>query len=205
MKKLFWILILVSAAATAQELDTVSVDTVTIDTMEVEPPTYYLGIYLEAGVSWEPSVPDPNLSSLIGVGIQYQRWTLGFSRLDFQGNVQSRVVFPNIFELRYAYAGPNLAYQFYGDKNQFTLHLIAAHYLGDMVWRNQEDDQDFLRDEFSITKIGLKGELGKFRYVKPWLTIGYQKMDNLKLNQLAEKEFSGLFVAAGIRIGYFNQ
>lgn len=199
MQKLFWIFFLISGVAAAQKLDSVGVDTI-----EVEPPPYYLGVFLEGGMSFESSVPDYNFFSLLGIGVQYEGWILSFSRYDFQGTIQSFVIFPNTFELKYRYGGANIAYQFY-QKKWLNLIVSGGYYKGDMVWRNMEDGQDLLRDEFDLIKLGLRGEIGKFRYIKPHVSFGYQKMKNLNLSMVNESDFSGLFIAAGIRIGYFNQ
>ncbi|MEP1033591.1 hypothetical protein [Ekhidna sp.] len=199
MKKYFWITFLISGFVSAQETDTLAYDTV-----EIEPPVHYLGLYINGGLSFEASTPRNNFFSILGVGAQYDRWSLDFKRFDFQGTIQSFVVFPNTFELKYRYAGINLAYQLYNQDN-LDLFVGISYNKGDMVWRNLEDGQDFLRDEFNLIKMGLRGEFAKFRYVKPHISIGYQKMSNLNISRLEENNFSGLFVAAGIRMGYFNQ
>ena len=199
MKKICWILCFGFGFATAQELDSVAVDTV-----NVEPPTHFLGAYLTGGISWEASAPNHNIFSVFGVGIQYERWMLGFSRNDFQGSVESFVIFPNTFELKYRYGGVDLGYQL-NQKSWMSVIAKVGYYRGDMVWRNQEDGQNFLRDEFSLVKLGLMGELAKMKYIKPSLSAGYQKMNGLNLARVASSDFSGLFIVAGIRIGYFNQ
>lgn len=204
MKKLLWIIFLISGVASAQSLDSLATDTVAMDTLEKEPPPYYLGVFIDGGLSYEASSPKSNFFSVLGIGIQYNRWVLGMSRSDFQGTIQSFVVFPNTFELKYRYGGISIGYQFYQD-DSFNLQLRAGFNKGDMVWRNSEDGQDFLRDEFNLLKIGLRGEFGRFRYIKPHASIGYQKLLDLTLSRLEQNDFSGLFVAAGIRIGYFNQ
>ncbi len=203
MRKIVWILCLTVGFASAQDLAQEQ-DSVSIDTVEVEPPPYYLGVYLKGGISLEPSIPNHNIFSVLGVGLQYERWILGFSRNDFQGSVQSFVIFPNTFELKYRYGGVAIAYQLY-QKNWVNFLVKAGYYQGDMVWRNQEDGQNFLRDEFNLMKLGVVGEIEFFRYVKPQIWLGYQKMNNLDLSRVRENDFSGLFVAVGIRMGYFNQ
>ncbi|MEO9483834.1 MAG: hypothetical protein ABJG47_10330 [Ekhidna sp.] len=207
MKKFFWILMLTPGIALTQELDTAVLDTtgiIAIDTAEVEPPAYYLGVYLEGGVSYEASIPGNNFLSFVGVGVQYEKWLISFNRYDFQGEVQSLIVFPNDFKLNYRYGGINIGRQLY-QSSMVDLMLNAGYFKGDMTWRNLEDGQDFLRDEFDLVKINLKVEMGRFRYAKPHIVIGYQQMRNLNLAKVAGDNFSGLFFAAGIRIGYFNQ
>lgn len=199
MKKLLWIPFLISGFASAQELDTLA-----SDTSEIEPPAYYLGLYIDAGASFEASTPKNNFISVLGLGARYEKWMIGFYRYDFQGTTRSFVVFPNTFELKYRYAGLYIGYQFY-QSSLLNVYLGGSYNKGDAVWRSLADGQNFLRDEFDLVKIGLNIEMGKIRYIKPHVSMGYQKMSNLTLANLDESDFSGLFVAAGIRIGYFNQ
>lgn len=199
MKKLLWLIFLFSGMAAAQEMDTVA-----IDTLEKESPPYYLGVYLTGSVSLEPSTPDQNVVTSYGVGVQYERWMLSFSIHEFKGSYKTYVIFPNVFELDYRYGGPELSFQAY--RSEWLNAMMSLSYLrGDAVWKNSSTKENFLRDEFDLLKGGIKVELGRFRYAKPHLGIGYQKVRNLDLDRIDANDFSGLFVAAGIRIGYFNQ
>jgi len=204
MQKLCWVLLLVPFLSWSQEADSTAMDTVAIDTTEKEPPPYYLGVYATGGGSFEPSGPGHNLVSTFGVGVQYERWAVEFSRHDFQGSLQAFVVFPNVFELKYRYGGAAVAYRFYENK-KIGMWLRGQYMMGDMTWRNIEDGQDFLRDEFSLMKIGARGEFLKLKYVKPHVMVGYQKVRNLNLSGIAADAFSGLYFGLGIRVGYFNQ
>ncbi|MEQ8627454.1 hypothetical protein [Ekhidna sp.] len=204
MQKLFWVLLLVPFLSLSQEMDTVVMDTAAIDTVETEPPPYYLGIYAIGGVSFEPSSPDYNLVSMLGGGVQYERWSLDFTIHDFKGTVQTFVVFPNVFDLNYRYGGPRVSYRFF-DNDKVGLWINAGYYKGDMTWKNVEDGQDFLRDEFSMIKFGVVGEFLKLRYIKPCIAIGYQKMQDLNLSSVSEDSFSGAYIRLGGRIGFFNQ
>ncbi|MEQ9467495.1 MAG: hypothetical protein RLN88_08790 [Ekhidna sp.] len=199
MKKLLWLVLLFSGMAAAQEMDTVAVDTV-----EKEPPPYYLGVYVTGSISLEPSSPDQNIITSFGLGVQYQKWMLSFSIHDFRGSYKTYVIFPSVFELDYRYSGPEVAFQAF--ESEWVGAMLSAAYLrGDMVWKNMNTEENFLRDEFDLLKGAVKVELRRFRYAKPHLAIGYQKVRNLNLDRIGTNDFSGLFVAAGIRIGYFNQ
>ena len=199
MKKLLWLVSLFSGMAAAQEMDTL-----TVYTVEKVPPPYYLGIYATGGLSLEPSTPNQNVMIYAGLGVQYERWMVSFSIYDFQGSYQTYVIFPNIFELDYRYGGPEVAFQAY-QSEWISVMLAAAYLRGDMVWKNTSTGENFLRDEFDLMKGSIKVELRKFRYAKPHLAVGYQQVRNLNLDRIDAGDFSGLFVAAGIRIGYFNQ
>ncbi|WP_370089504.1 hypothetical protein [Ekhidna sp.] len=199
MKKILCLLVLVSFTSLAQEMDSLAVDS-----LEKVPPPYYGGVYLIGGVSFEPAAPERNFLGEVGVGIQYERWMLGFSRVDFLGTAQSLLVFPNVFELKYRYGGPYASYSFYQDE-KIDLILQAGYFMGDLLWREAGEQQDFIRDEFTLMKIGLAGELSVFRYAKPRLSIGYQQMKDLDLNGVSNDDFTGLYISFGIRLGYFNQ
>lgn len=199
MKKLFWVIVLGPFISFAQELDSTAIDTV-----EIIPPPYYLGAYLHGGITIEPSEPEQNAVSFLGIGVQYENWLLEFSRHDFQGTFQTFVVFPNTFELQYRYGGLSLAYQFY-QSTKLGLLLKGSYFKGDMTWRDTQDHEIFFRDEFKLMKIGLVGELSVLRYFKPNVMVGYQNMQDIELTSVASENFSGLFFGVGIRIGYFNQ
>ena len=204
MQKLFWVFLLVPILSWSQEIDTLAMDIVAMDTIEKEPPPYYLGVYVIGGGSLEPSSPEYNLVSILGGGVQYERWSLGFTVHNFQGTVQSFVVFPNVFDLNYRYGGPRVSYRFL-DNDKVGLWVNAGYYKGDMTWKNTEDGQDFLRDEFSMVKFEAVGEFLKLRYIKPCIAMGYQKMQGLNLSSVSEDSFSGAYIRLGVRIGYFNQ
>lgn len=204
MQKLFWALLLFPFLSWTQEVDTVAMDTAAIDSIEKDPPPYYLGIYALGGGSFEPSSPNYNLVSMFGAGVQYERWSMAFTIHDFQGTLQSFVVFPNVFDLNYRYGGLRTSFRFF-DNDQVGLSVSAGYYKGDMTWKNVEDGQDFLRDEFSLMKFGVVGEFLKFRFIKPYCIIGYQKMLNLNLSDVSENDFSGAYIGLGVKVGYFNQ
>ena len=199
MKKLFWVIVLSPIISFAQEVDSTAIDSV-----EIVPPSYYFGLYLNGSIILEPSAPEQNVISFLGIGVQYENWLLEFSRHDFQGSYQNLVVFPNTFGLVYRYGGPTLAYQFY-KSSKLGLILNASYFKGDMAWRNTKDNEVFLRDEFNLSKIGVRGEFLLLRYIKPNVMVGYQKMQDLDLASVASEDFSGLFFGVGIRMGYFNQ
>ncbi len=189
-----------------QEVDSLSTDSLALalDTVEIAPPPYYLGVYLEGGISIEPSAPDRNVMAYWGGGMQYQKWAVGFSIYEFQGSFESFVIFPNVFDLKYRYGGPNIGYYFFMNR-KINISANISYLRGDMIWRDKEDGQDFFRDEFDMLKAGLKFEFGKIRYLKPYVSVGYQRIRNLELTGLMADDFTGVNYSIGIRLGYFNQ
>ncbi len=190
----------------SQDLDSLASDSlnVVIDTVEIEPPSYYLGIYIEGGGSWEPSASDHNLTSFIGGGVQYNRWSVGFMIYHFQGAFEDFVIFPNVFSLKYQYSGPNFGYYFLMNRT-LKASLNVSYLKGDMIWRDGEDGQDFFRDEFNMIKASLRIELNTIRFLKPYLGVGYQRIRDLDLTGLQSENFSGIQYILGLRIGFFNQ
>jgi len=200
MKKLVWIIFLLGTfQAWSQEMDSLA-----IDTLEKEPPPYHLGIYAVGGASYEASIPDQNLASYYGLGIQYENWSIEFKQYEFHGRFETFIIFPSVFSLEYSYGGIDASYQFY-QPGPLGIWLSGQYYRGDMLWRNVTDSEVVLRDEFNLIKVGLKAEYDLWRYVKPHLQIGYQRMGDLNLAEAGADRFSGIYFGAGLRLGYFNQ
>ena len=199
MKKYIVLVFVLPTILHAQELDTLATDS-----LEKVPPPYYAGIYLVPGGEWSPHTGGYNASASLGVGMQYERWFLNISINEFQGEVEAFVVFPNVFSLKYRYREALLGYTFLSHE-WFSGNLIAGMAAGDMVWTNKETNEDFLRDEFTMLKGGILISLDKFRYAKPYVILGYQQAHGIELPRLENDDFSGIFLAVGLRIGYFNQ
>jgi len=204
MKKFLGLLILISTFSYSQDLDTLALDSVGIDTVEQLPPAHYVGAYGVAQIKLSPHLGGYNAASALGLGIQYDKWSLSVIRQEFIGNIEAFVVFPNVFELKYQYLGPTVGFEFQGNE-VVSSQLVFSHQWGDMTWVNLETNEDFVRDRFSISSIGIDIDIDKFRYAKPYLNIGYQRMNNLELERVNNEDFSGFFVVFGIRAGYFNQ
>lgn len=179
-------------------------DTVAMDTLEKEPPAYYGGIYLKAGASVEPSARVYNAVAFGGVGIQYEKWLLEFTVHEYMGSFQTLVIFPNAFDLSYRYGGVSIGYQLHQTK-WITLLANASFFRGDMIWNEVSTGRDFFRDEYNLWKGGVSIEMSRVRYAKLYLQSGYQKIQALDLEAVNSDDFSGIFISAGIRVGYFNQ
>ncbi len=209
MKKLLGLVVLISGAVFSQDLDnlvvdSLAMDSVGMDSIEKEPPAYYAALYLSTEARFAPNFGGVNLVSGVSFGVQYNKWQLGFNVYDFQGTIESLVIFPNAFSLDYRYAGPWFGYELY-DNRWFSFDLIASYGIGDMIWEDLKNNIDFFRDEFNMVTIGVYADLDRFRYAKPYFTIGYQHVNDLVLERVKNNEFTGMFFGFGIRIGYFNQ
>lgn len=198
MRKILGLLVLISGLAFGQEIDTIAMDTVR------QIPNYFGGVYFEIGAKLAPNPPSINQTNFIGGGVQYNRWSVGFMVSNFQGTTERFVIFPNVFSLEYKYGGPNMSFDVI-QSDWVRLATYASFELGDMTWRNESDDEDFLRSEFNMLTFGAKAEMSKLRFIRPYLNAGYQKMSALDLSGVEDEEFSGFFLGVGLRIGYFNQ
>ena len=206
LKRILYFLLFSPILCYSQDLDSLASDSLNlvVDTVEVIPPSYYLGIYAEGGFSLEPSASAHNVMSFIGGGVQYNKWSIGFSIYDFQGSFDSFVIFPNVFSLKYRYGGPNFGYYFLMNR-KLNASLNVSYLRGDMIWRDKEDGQDFFRDEFNMIKANLRIEFNGVRYLKPYIGIGYQRIGDLELTGLQSENFSGIQYVIGLRGGFFNQ
>lgn len=198
MRKILGLLLLISAMAMSQEMDSLAVDTIK------KAPAYFGGVYLEMGGMAAPNPPGVSLTQFLGAGIQYDRWSAGFLVYNFKGTTQRLLIFPNVFELEYRYGGPFVSFNSTPSK-WIDMVIQGSFTAGDMIWRNTEKQEDFLRDEFIISTIFLKMETGRLRFLRPFIKMGYQHMTGLSLRDLDNSDFSGFFFGVGVRVGYFNQ
>lgn len=200
MKKLFGLLLFFfGLEVCAQEIDSLQVDT-----LEKAPPANYIGVYGSFDLQLTPNINKRNGVISPGFGLRYNKWVLGFSQTTFIGTTSNYVIFPNVFNLEYRHAGLEVGYEIY-ESQWMTIQVQASYRWGDMVWEDSETQADFLRDKFNMQRLAVVVEVDKIRYIKPYLIIGYQKMNDLSLARVSNVDFSGLFLGLGARIGYFNQ
>ena len=185
-------------------LDSIALDSLPQDSIVKEPPAYVLGGYGFAEFQIAPNYRGYNESVGLGIAVQYNRWVLGFSVVDFKGVIEDLVIFPSVFELDYRYAGPFVGYEVL-KAYDFSLDVQASFQLGDMIWRRKETGEDFLRSEYSITTIRTKIEYDRLRFIKPYMQVGYQLANNLDLELVNNSDFEGFVFVFGLQIGYFNQ
>ena len=185
-------------------LDSMALDSLPQDSIVKEPPAYVLGGYGFAEFQIAPNYRGYNESVGLGIAVQYNRWVLGFSVVDFKGVIEDLVIFPSVFELDYRYAGPFVGYEVL-KAYDFSLDVQASFQLGDMIWRRKETGEDFLRSEYSITTIRTKIEYDRLRFIKPYMQVGYQLANNLDLELVNNSDFEGFVFVFGLQIGYFNQ
>ena len=198
MRKFLGLLIFISSAAYTQELDSLETDTVEIL------PKHLVGGFVELGISQRPG-PAGNASMRnVGLGLRYDRYELEYHVNVFSGDYVERLIFPNSFALLYAHGGFKLSYYLY-ESDYFNMAPFISYQLGDMVWERSDTKEDFLRDTFSISMVGLKIESPCLRYLRPEVEIGYQRASNFDLPSLNAETFTGFFLGFNVKLGYFNQ
>lgn len=201
-------MMLMSSLAYSQDLDTLAMDSLSADSLLLdsikEPPPYYAGIYLIGEAKISPHYNGYNFALSYGAGFQYQKWSIGFTVTEFEGIQEEFVIFPNVFRLDYRYGGPNVGYEIVRD-SQMSLDLYASFQLGDMVWERAEPSERVFRDKFSVMSISTQVSFNRVRYIKPYIRVGYQKMNNLILERVNSSDFTGFVFVFGMQIGYFNQ
>ena len=220
MRNFVCFLLLLPLFVCAQEVDTLSVDSITLveDSIIVEPPAYYGAAFALIDGRIGPTVGGTKLHAGLGFGVQYNKWSLGYhfykfgralqvlgvNVYDTEGQIEALVVFPNVFELEYAFGGPFIGFELY-DSESWSLDLYGSYQFGDMIWEDQETQVDFLRDEFSLITFGGIVDFDNFRYAKPYVMVGYQTVNNLDLTLVENSDFSGIFLSFGVRVGFYNQ
>lgn len=203
MKRILGLLVLISGLAVGQEMDTIRIDSAIVDSTKLIPANK-VGIYLVLAGKAAPNLSRLNVTEFYGGGVQYNKWSLGFMIREFVGGTKRYLIFPNLFSLNYRYGGPILSFNFY-ESRWVDLFAQTSFASGDMVWRNTSTKEDFLRDKFFMSMLSVKVETGRFRYVRPFLNVGYQQMTGLELSGVNQNQFSGFFFGGGLRLGYFNQ
>ncbi len=207
MKKYLYLLLIIPSILKAQEIDTLSMDTLAVDLEEedtVAMPKHTWGAYLLLGVSLSPNPMGAKEVVMIGGAVKYDRFELGFLKSDFNGSIQRRLVFPNTFVLEYRFGGGFLSYDVL--RSGYFLGSVNLSYKrGDMVWKRLDSGEDFLRTTFNAYQVGVRMETTYLRYLRPGVTIGYQRLFNFQLTNLSREDFSGLFFGFNVKIGYFKQ
>lgn len=201
MRKFGLVLILFSFLAGAQSVE---LDSLSADSVEKPLPAYYLGFYVDVGLLSAPTIPKRNIEREWVIGAQYNRWMIEGVLVDQLGGFDNVVVFPNIFSFRYRHAGIRLAYNFLQGK-VVTLRGGVGIFAGDMLWEYKDTEVEFQRETFSAAKLHAALEYDKFRFVKPYVRLGYQRVFDVELLAASGSDFEGWNAKIGIRVGFFNQ
>ncbi len=199
MKKFLFLLVIIAGSASAQELDTL-----TVDTVEVLPKNK-TGVFFFVGSEFGPSPSGLISQGSIGAGIKYNKVEVGYKATVYESDgLRRRLIFPNQFDLIYGQAGVYAGYALV-DKKWYHLSAIGSWQIGDMIWEQADNKNDLFRETINTWQVGLKVESPIIRYLRPVLVVGFQTMSNFSLPGVSKEDFTGIFLALNVKLGYFNQ
>ncbi|MBE63215.1 MAG: hypothetical protein CMB89_12715 [Flammeovirgaceae bacterium] len=174
--------------------------------IEVKKPiiTFESGVFGQVGVEITPILSSFRPMTNLELGIQYKALFAGFGVHDFKGTITSYLVFPNQFTIAYRYGAANLGVRVL--QTRFVELQMRCNYgLGDVVWQNDQNGENFIRDEFRMFHPELLAFYSPIPYAKLFIQAGYKKMNGLKLAKLEEQDFSGLTIGIGLRCGIYQK
>ena len=192
--------LLLIVGAMAQDSDTVMVE-------EVEKPIFLDGLtslYLGFGLEGAPTPDGTEPSIQFQIGAEYKKFQFGLTYLDYQGEYQQKLIFPNDFSMLYRHAGV------YVGRNLWQTNLIKisaqvqwSH--GDVVWKRTGNAEDVFRDKMTIWQPALQVEVDPAPLVSVYANVGYRQVNGLDLPKISSPDFSGLAFQFGIRVGLFRK
>lgn len=194
---------LLSSAQDTLSRDSTHVATDTLQKPEKPVKEFHGGIYLEAGVESVPGMGKRNFSQQFGVGVMYEFVSIGIYQNLALGKTSRTLVFPNDFDLIYGYGGAYVGFRIV--KTRMLSGTIRMNYgRGDMVWERADTKEDFTRDTYHLVKPEIQISVIPVKFVKGFVMVGYRQFYDLKLANIANKDFSGVTFAVGIQVGYFK-
>lgn len=202
MKRVSILLMFLSATLTglAQETDTLQT--------EPEPPkgfwqditSLYVGLGAEAG----PTTNGIELSVQLQLGVEYKKFHLGFTTLDYIGNYEERIIFPNQFSMLYRHGGGYVGYDIWRSGFININGLLQLSH-GDVVWRRESTGEISFRDKMTIWQPTLQAEINPGFLISGYVNVGYRQVNGLELPRINSDDFSGIVVQFGIRLGLFRK
>lgn len=162
------------------------------------------GIFGEFQVEQTPIFDEWRPMTGFGIGVQYKSLLGGFKVHQFQGTVTSLLIFPNTFSLEYRYGAGYLGFQLLNIKI-IELDLRCNYGRGDLVWQKESNDENFLRDEFSIFIPEIMVLYTPIEAIKLYCQVGYKQMSDLELAKLSNKNLSGFTFGIGLRCGIYQK
>lgn len=160
--------------------------------------------FLEARVEGVPGLGKRNFSQHFGIGLNYKRLTLGVYQNLALGSTSRTLIFPNAFDLKYAFGGVYLGLEVV-KSGPVTGSVLMNYGHGDMIWERSTTGDDFLRDTFHMIKPEVRIAYQPIRFFRVYALGGYRTFLDLDLNGVEQSDFSGITFALGIQLGYFHE
>ena len=171
---------------------------------EPNPRLMNLGAYMQVGRLFAPSPGGLQQNIWIAGGVFIKRFQLGAFIAPYDDTYLGVIIFPAEFSLNYLYGGGYLGYTILQNK-LVDFSATAAVGQGDLIWETTTSFENYFRDEFTMTHIILDIELVPVRFVRPIIQVGYRHMSEIDIPKTSASDFTGLTVAAGLRVGYYTK
>ncbi len=180
------------------------------DTLQIEPEpktgfwqnvtSLYIGLGTEAADT--PDGVEPSVQ--LQLGAEYKKIHFGFTALDYVGEYQQRLIFPNQFSMLYRHGGAYVGYDIFRTNFVHVNGLLQFTH-GDVVWQRVSTGEDVFRDKMTIWQPTLQLELNPGFLLSGYVNVGYRQVNGLELPRISSEDFSGLVVQFGIRLGLFRK
>lgn len=202
MKRVSILLLFLSATliGLAQETDTLQT--------EPEPPKGFwqdiTSLYVGLGTEAAPTPDGTEPSIQLQFGTEYKKFHLGLTLIDYVGEYQQRLIFPNQFSMLYRHGGVYMGRDIWRS-NLIHINALIQFSHGDVVWQRVSTGEDVFRDKMTIWQPTLQAEINPGFLVSGYVNIGYRQVNGLELPQISSEDFSGLVVQFGVRLGLFRK
>lgn len=184
----------------AQETDTLQTETELKEGFWQDVTSLYIGLGTEAAPTTDGIEP----SIQFQLGAEYKKLHLGFTFLDYAGEYQQRLIFPNEFSMLYRHGGVYIGRDIWRT-NLIHINGLIQWTHGDVVWERNSTGEDVFRDKMTIWQPTLQVEVNPEFLIGGYVNVGYRQVNGLELPRITSEDFSGLVVQFGVRIGLFRK
>ncbi len=202
MKQVFILIMFLFASllGLAQEADTLHTEAELKKGFWQDVTSLYVGVGTEAAPS--PDGTEPSVQYQLGM--EYKKFHFGLTMIDYVGEYEQRLIFPNQFSMRYRHGGVYLGRDIWRSNLIHINGLIQLSH-GDVVWQRSGTGEDVFRDKMTVWQPTLQVEINPEYIVAGYVNIGYRQVNGLELPRITSEDFSGLVVQFGLRLGLFRK
>lgn len=168
------------------------------------PPKFEYGVYGESAIRLTPAFGNYRLTSSFGIGGQFEFASVGFNAYKMQSNIYSTLIFPNEFSLHSQHGSIYLGLRVINTR--FVNSEIKCNIgKGDVVWRRESNDEDFLRDEFNLLEPEITVTAVPIKYIRMYISAGYRRIRGLEIAKVTNEDISGFTFGLGLKIGFYSE
>ena len=161
------------------------------------------GVFVMVGNQFGNLMGSSESTAMLGVGIMHRNITAGFELHDFDGSDGRRLIFPNLFFLKYRFGALFTSYQFW-DWKILKTKAFARVGMGDLVWQSSNGENRF-RDRFYLFEPGVELEVRPVSFLRFFGQIGYRSFHDLTIVGVKKSDLSGVALSLGLRVGFFRK